>query len=234
MTETVGPDDNELQPQDWIALGSGFTRLWWSIPIGLLLFSGALEFRIFDLLRLPSYVIAVGLYCWGLVILLRASPPTARWRRLIRVSFVLALLLLYFAPFLYWWQWRPASDHFAVNIFAMLFTISFLLWTLNQLVEEIAYFLHDGVFLAEARLCRWSVALFMFAPLMAYFIHGVWNATRYGLPLGQYIDAVRFLPFAHWILAMFILPLTLTLTMVWKVKSRAWRALAAAQQISAD
>ncbi len=232
MTETENQHERVLHSQDWVALGSGFSRLLWSIPIGLLLFSGMLEFRFFNLFRLPSYVIAVMLYCWGLMVLLKASPPTSRWRRLIRVSFVLAVLLLYFAPFLYWWQWRPAADHFAVNIFAMLFTITFLLWTLNQLVEEIAYYLCDGVFLAEARLCRWSVALFMFAPLMAYFVHGLWNAARYSLPLGQYIDAVRFLPFAHWILAMFILPLTLTLTMVWKAKSRAWRALEATEQVS--
>ncbi len=221
IESSLPPPGIPLQDQDWIHLASGFSRLLWSVPAGLFLFTGAIEFRWPHFIQLPSYILAAGLYFWGIVILLKVKAPSPAWKRSLRTAAVLGLLLFYFAPFIYWWERQPDIDHLAVNVFAMAFTLTWILWTLNDLAERVSLQLQDIVLLIEARLCRWSVLLFMTAPLLAFFVYAVFGATRFGIPLGHFLADARYLPYAHLVLALFILPLTLTLAITWKTKQRA-------------
>lgn len=211
---------SSLSRADWLRLASGFSKLLWSIPLGLFLFTGAIRVHWAPLIQVPSYLMAAALYCWGILTLRKTPSLTSKWRQTLHLSLVLGVLLFYFAPFIYWWERRPMIDHLAINVFAFLFAVTWILWLINALAEAIATRLEDKVFFIETRLCRWSVGLFMILPVLTFWVMSTWRASRYGIPLSQFIQDLLFVRQAYWLFAAFILPLTLTLTMVWKTRKR--------------
>jgi hypothetical protein len=214
-----------LAPDDLLGVARGFSRILWSIPLGLFLFTRAMDFAISLYFRLPSYIIAVCLCFWGLTALRRITPFSRAWARYLRMSFLLVFLLLYFAPFIYWWTRHPAGDHFVINLFGMVLAATWLLWAINRMAQEVALALRDRVFFIESRLCGWSVLAFMFAPLLVYAVYVSVRAAREDMPLFHIIEGLRFIAYAQWILALMLLPLTLTIAIAWKTKERAFDAL---------
>jgi hypothetical protein len=219
------PGPAPLRPTDWVHLASGFSQLMWSISIGLLLFVRVLHFTPANIIQLPSYVFAAGLHFFGILTLFRAPALTAAWRRQLWLGLCLSLLLFYLAPFVYWWMRKPDIDHLTVNVFALLFAVIWVLRGINRLAEEFAKAIDDREFIIEAMLCRWSVMSFMAIPLSVYFIYSIYHTGTGTATLSYFIEGAPYLPYAHWIFALFILPLTLTLTIAWKAKHRAMREL---------
>lgn len=210
-----------INAREWVTIASGFSRILWSIPAGLFFFTGVLEVAWARYFHLPSYVLAAGLYYWGLAALHRLPAITPVFNRLVRSGILFAFLLVYFAPFVYWWRLQPTGDHFVVNVFALFMAITCILWNVNRLAEEVAKCLEDRVFQIEARLCGWSVIALMGAPMAVYFAYGTIRARLLDVPLYVFIENLRFMPLAHWIFAGFLLPLTLTLAISWKTQRRA-------------
>lgn len=214
-----------LAPKDLLAVARGFSRITWSIPLGLFLFTRAMDFAVSLYFRLPSYIIAVGLCYWGLIALRQVNPISHAWQRHLRIAFLLVFLLLYFSPFVYWWTLHPHGNHFVVNLFGMLLSATWLMWTINNLAGEVALALEDRMFLIESKLCGWAVLVLMAAPLLLYFAYASFHASREEIALYLVIQDLRFLPYAQWIFALLILPITLTLAIAWKTKEQAFASL---------
>jgi len=221
------PVTHPFSARDLVHIHRGFSRLVWSIPIGILLFTEALRIDWVSTLRLPSYVLAAVLCCGGLLPLARVTPPGPDWTRHTRNGAFCGVLLFYFAPFVYWWTYYPQSDHLTLNVFALLFTAAGLMLTINRIAEALAIALGDRVFLGEARLCVWLVLFFIVAPLGAYFLYALVASWRYEEPLHAFIAYTRTLPSAHWLWTLHLLPVTLTIAVAWKAKERATRMLLA-------
>ncbi len=224
-TEPDVPAAQAIEERDWVLLAMGFTRILWSIPLGLMLFTGMISVRLTQFFQLPSYVLGGVLYFWGIITLTRVHGLSAAWRRFLMLGVFLAFLLFYFGPFVFWWMRRPATDHFAINLFGLAFSFIWLLWVVNRLAEEVAARLGDVVFIIETRLCRWSVVGFMGLPLLVYTSYVTLSAARLDQPLSTLILDLRYIPYIHWIFAAIILPLTLTLTILWKTRQCALRQL---------
>ncbi len=223
-TQVAAPEaidlPSSLTRADWLRMASGFSKLLWSIPLGLLLFTGAISLRWPPLIQLPSYIVAAALYFWGLLILRKVTPFSPAWSHSLRMALLLGFLLFYFSPFIYWWERRPLIDHLSVNVFALVFTVTWILWTINTLVEVISNQLNDKVFMIEARLCRWSVGLFMIIPLLVFLILSTLRASQHGVPLAQFLHNLLYARHAYLLFAGFVMPMTLTLTMIWRTKKR--------------
>lgn len=216
-----------LLPKDLLRLANGFSRLLWSIPFGLFLFTGTMDFAFGQFFRLPTYIFAVLLFYWGLTALHRVTPLSPAWKRYIRLALVLSFLMLYFAPFIFWWKRQPEQNHFAMNLFALLLAVTWMMWLVNKLAEEVAIALEDRVFLIETRLCGWAVLGFLLVPLSGFILYAMTISVRQGIPLFHIIEEIRFVSHLHWLLAFVLLPLTLTVSIAWKTKERAMEILKA-------
>ncbi len=225
--ENITHANGAFASSDLLALMRGFSRVLWSIPIGLLLFTGMLDLAINRFIRLPTYVISTLLFFWGLMALYRVRPLSPAWSRYLRLAFVLTLLLIYFSPFIYWWMRLPFQDHFAINLLALMLAITWLLWIVNRLAEEVAGAMRDRVFLIEARLCRWSVLAIILVPLSGYVVYALAMNIVHGMAITHILQNMRYLPHVHWMLALILLPMTLTISIAWKAKECALSILKA-------
>ena len=219
------PPAPALSPTDLLGLAQGFSRILWSIPLGLFLFTGAMDFAVSLYFRLPSYIVAVLLFLWGLLRLRRVHSMSRQWTHYLHVAFLLVILLIYFSPFVYWWTHFPEGDHFVINLFGMLLAATWLLWSINRLAGEVASALQDRFFLIECRLSGWAVQALMSAPVFLYFVYATLYAGRADIPLHRTLEDLRYLPYIQWYFALVLLPLTLTIAIAWKTKERAFTLL---------
>ena len=204
-SETVLSDAQVLR------LVAGFSRVTWGIPIMLLLFAKWLRIPI---IPIPSYVIGLILVFWGTAILLSARPINPRMDRKIEMAVLLSLLQLYFVPFLYWWSDHQGSLFFSVNILLLGIVTGVMLILLNQLAAEFAELCHDEFFKVESMLCAW-MALGLFATLLVLLL--VYVGIHFFRADGFQLPRLRLYP---WILAVLVMPFTLTLASMWKCRRK--------------
>lgn len=214
-----------MTTRDWLRVARGFSCVLWSIPLGLFLSTGAVDLAASRYFRLPTYIFAVILFLWGLILLHRVPRISRRWNRYLRQGFMLVLLLIYFAPFIHWWSLHPQTNHFMINVFGMALATAWLLWMINRLSGEVAAALQNRILLIESRLCGWAVGTFMITPMLLYFTYALIEAARRNVSLYWIILDLRHFPLATFILALLLLPLTLTIAIAWKTKEQALRAL---------
>ena len=230
-TDDAPSADPSLSILDLFGVVSGFTRLLWSIPIGLLLVTGTLHLTIHRLARLPTYLIAGLLFLSGLTVLRGIKPPTPRWPCLLRTAYVLVFLLFYFAPFAYWVHRFPDVDWFLINLFALIGVMIAILWSVNQLAAELATALPDPALRLESRIAGWCVLGLMALPALLLFMITAVVAVRYDWGLHGTLINFRHTPLAKPGLLLFILPIALTISMAWRCRAAALRHIEASGQV---
>lgn len=213
-------EPSSLVIRNWIYLSYGFSRILWSIPIGLLLFTGFISFRTPPAIRLPSYVVAVLLFYWGVADLNRVSLPAPHWKRHVRSCAILSFLLLYFSPFVYWAQNEPQSDHFMLNLLAFLATVAVTLWFINRLVHDLGQTLNDRALITQSLWSGRSVIALMLLPLVLLTAHLTWTAVQHDTHLYWVFMDARTLPLTRQLIALSLLPLGLTIGTTWQAGTR--------------
>ena len=201
----------KLTDSQVLRLAAGFSRVTWGIPVMLLLFAQHLRIPV---LPIPSYVVGVILVFWGLALLLGARPINPRMDRKIEAAVLLSLLQLYFVPFLYWWHGQPTSVYFSVNVMVMALATALMLILLNQLAAEFAELCHDEFFKVEAMLCAWMAMglLITLSTALLVFLGFHFAQTDFGA-----LPRFRLQP---WMMAVLVMPFTLTLASMWKCRKK--------------
>ncbi len=213
-----------LTPQQLLRLARGFSRIFWGIPVSLLLFLDVLDIRLVHPVRLPTYVIGVLLVYWGFTAFQRAAPVDRRWATLLRWGFFLLFMQIYFAPFVHWWRRYPASDYHLYNVIALLCCMMVTLLIINRLSGIVADRLGDRTFRLESNLCGFSVVMLMIVPLSTLVSYSIWGVIRFDTSF--YVELLHtHQQLTRWMNALFLLPLTLTMLIAWKAKERCLQAL---------
>jgi hypothetical protein len=211
-------------PEQLLYLSRGFSCIFWSIPLGLILFAVVPSIQFSPYFRLPSVLVGlITAYC-GLVLLRRASPITARWTKLINRSLTATFFQLYLAPFMYWWLQKPDIPYYFYNTLVFYLITAWGLFLVNQLTGEAGRALHVESLELESYLFRWAALLFMLVPLVVILILAVYTAFR--LESRIWIEMVhvgQLIP--RWIFIPLLLPFTLTMAMAWKAKEHCFAAL---------
>ena len=207
-----------------IRAAKGFSCLTWGIPLGLLLFAsktvglrGVIQVNGFSQLRLPAYALAVVMIYLGMMHLYRAGAMTRSWGSYVHKGLFLSFLLMYFAPFFHWWDTRPYQTAYLVNVLLLLFSSIWLLYVTNQLAGLMGLALDDDTFYIEARLCGVAVILLMVLPylgLIGYAVRGM--IAHHSTLFAEMSQAPRALQ--AWMLALFLLPVPLTMASTWKAR----------------
>jgi hypothetical protein len=208
-----------LSPDSLIRLARGFSCIFWGIPLSLLLFSGALDIRLFSFVRLPAYVFGIFVAYIGSVFFQRVGALSDMWTRRVRQLLFLLLVEVYLAPFVYWWRQMPQVLYFSANMAALVICTTWALFVVNRLAGEVCKVLRDSTFFAETQVAGWLAVIFMLSPL----IHALYTALR-GVfrPDGDFFFVLE-LPL--WIYALTLLPFTITMAVSWKMKERCLQVL---------
>jgi hypothetical protein len=196
-----------LEHHQLLRLSAGFGRVVLGIPICFLIFSNYMNLPVPSV---PAFACGLIMIFWGIGTLYTAKPVTATWDRKINTAFALAVLQLYFIPFLYWWLEVPTVVFYAMNVLAMAMTITWLLIVLNHLAAEFAGYCQDDYFKVESLLCAWltmGLLVTLFAGITGYVI------IHYVQEGGQSLPRLRLYP---WLMAVLIMPFTLTLASMFK------------------
>ena len=216
-----------VSPKASLQLIRGFSWVLWGLPLTLLLFFGALQVEVLARLQLPSYALGVVILFTGMICLARSGQVTRAWQGWVRSGILLSFMMLYLAPFVFWWQRLPHVPFFGANMWILLFCTMLILVVANRLASELGGLYRDATFAVEARLCAWSVVVLMMLPFCIGIGYAYYTLKKYGIPMRATLGvAHREMPF--WLHVFFLLPFTLTMTTVWKARERAMRGLAEA------
>ncbi|MBU1694771.1 MAG: hypothetical protein KJ726_11620 [Verrucomicrobia bacterium] len=211
-------------PDVLLRLARGLSCVFWGIPLSLLLFSGALDFRLLPHLRLPAFVVGLLLVFCGVLYLHRVPPLTRRWPRRIQQALLILLVLVYLSPFVLWWRAMPQVPYYSANMLAMMVVTMWGFLVVNQVAAEVGLAFGDRTFSVEARLCGWLAVLFLLVPgLLAWGRSQLATAPLENSRMASLVLVPYLMP--RWMMALMLLPFTLTMTMVWRAKELCLRAI---------
>lgn len=207
-----------------LRLARGFSCLFWGLPLSLLLFTGAVSFRLVLRVRLPAYVLGLLILFCGMWFLRRAPIPTRQWSRRIQQAFLVLLVQVYLSPFVHWWRLRPGVLYFSVNVLVLLVATMWGFLLVNQLASEVARVFGDRTFQVEAQLCGWISVLFLLIPTLVVLVRSVQTTFEWESASVVSLIVIPYLV-PRWSVAMALLPFTLTMTSTWRAKETCLRAL---------
>lgn len=199
-----------------LTLSRGFLVLFWSIPLSILPIPGVIRIPFTDYLQIPGHVIGILLAYTGIMILRKSGPLTPTWMPRIREAMFLLLAHVYLAPFLRWWTQNPAQFYHAANVLALFIVTACSFYVVNMLASELARFLHNRFFRAEAHLAAW-------ASFVSVLSGAGWVIARTSMETSlAKSSGVSALPaVSRWWIAILPLPCVITLAILWKAHSLA-------------
>ena len=215
---------NPITPAQILCLARGFSRIFWGVflMVGLFLSQAGLE--VFHGIRIPAYVLGAGLIGWGLWLLRSAGPARQGWQRRTRMALGLAFLIIYFAPFITWWQAMPYENLFLVNVLSLLLTGMGILLLVNLLAAETF-----GVFelrgsRIESQIFAFGVVILMIAPFLIGLLFALVASMRYNTAFAEEIWlTINRIPI--WLYVATTLPCSLTMVASWKAKTLCYQRL---------
>lgn len=195
----------------------GLATLFWALPLTVILGVQTAETNLLGSFGFWPALGATGLLLFAVHQLSACQPGDPRWQAAVERARLLAVLLTGLAPFLHWYRLVPRHEHYqyamlAAAVAGLLFTANLggLLVRLTALLNRPA--LHD-----EARLFL-GINLPLLVGEMLLLL-GWATLIRSRLGPAALAVAAPYLPrlgFAA--LLLIVLPIALTMTLIWKVK----------------
>jgi len=215
---------NAITPAQTLCLAKGFSRIFWGVFIMVGLFLSQAGLEIFHGIRIPAYVLGAGLIGWGLWLLQSAGPATPSWQRRTRLALGLVFLIIYFAPFIAWWQARPYENLFLVNVLGLLLTGMGIILLVNLLSAETFGLFAERGSRVESQVFAAGVVILMIAPFLIGLLFALVASMRYATMFAEeiwlVIDRVPV-----WLYVATTLPCSLTMVAAWKAKATCYKHL---------
>lgn len=215
---------NPITPAQILCLAKGFSRIFWGVflMVGLFLSQAGLE--IFHGMRIPAYVLGAALIGWGLWLLQSAGPARRSWQRRTRMALGLAFLIIYFAPFIAWWQAMPYENLFLVNVLGLLLAGMGILLLVNLLSAETFSLFEEQGGRVESQVFALGVVILMIAPFLIGLLFALVASIRYNAPFAEEIWlTINRVPI--WLYVATTLPCSLTMVASWKAKAICYQRL---------
>ncbi|HRZ12025.1 MAG TPA: hypothetical protein P5567_06180 [Kiritimatiellia bacterium] len=225
--ETGSP---RLEAAELLLLARGLLCVFWGIPLSLLMFFGTLELRLAAGLRVPVFAFGLMLIFLGVVHMSRVKSLSPRWARRTRETQLILLILVYLAPFVYWWQAMPHVPYYCVNVLAIVVVSMWGFLAVNRLAAEIGNRFGEHAFVIEARLSGWLAVVFLLGPGTFAVLRTILaTASIENSGLATLVLVPYLVP--RWMYALTLLPFTMTMMMVWRAKELCLRAIRQAEPV---
>jgi hypothetical protein len=216
VSEPPGP--SHLLP----ALGRvvrGLSCLFWGLPLALVVSVQTARTNWLAVFGPLPPLATQALLLFGLALLTGFQPQERIWRAALDRAFLLGWANLGLSPFLYFWRGIPNETHFQMALAVLALSGVLFLFNLNYVLQRLAAMLPDENLRLETQMFT-SVNRGLLLALLA-LVAGWTVASQFEVPvpvfLAPYLPLVpRFLATA--IIFLVLLPLALTMTLLWKVK----------------
>ncbi len=196
----------------------GLSAVFWGMPITLLV---SVQGAVTDWLRPMGMfppVLGSALLFFGLVQMGHFQKQERIWQTALDRAKLLALVNLGLSPFIYLWNTLPTETFFAQSVAVLMLSSLLFLFSLNQVLQRLTAMLPDEMLRTETKLfasLNRYLLLTLVTLLAVYFllIH-IDSPPLLVEVLLNLLELGR-----RWMLLfMVLLPLAMTMTLVWKIK----------------
>jgi hypothetical protein len=206
----------------------GLSLLFWLLPLAVISYVQTARtnwlFFAGPLASLPS-VIASALLIYALYLLGGFQRQERIWIQAVERTKILALISLGFSPFLYWWQKVPDVTFFQAGVLILTFSGLGFLFHFNNLLQRLSAMLPDETLRVETRLFtsfnKGIIGLLPFF-IVAYLVLIRMKNLPYQM---QVVMQLSYLYGLWFCLALLLIPLSMTMALVWKVKEAVYTSI---------
>ena len=196
----------------------GLSALFWGLPLALVVNVQTAATGWFAVLGFVPPVLANGLVLYGLLQLGHFQKQERVWRQALDRAQVLAVIAVGLAPFLHWFHRMPHHLHFQVAVAVLAVAALLLLFQLNRVMQRLAAMLPDETLRLDTRLFTTVnlgalTAIPALAALAAVAVRLGWS-PRLSPGASTLVD----LALLAGLVLLVLLPLALTMTLLWKTK----------------
>jgi hypothetical protein len=205
----------------------GLSALFWGLPLGLLVGYYTAKADALRLLGVLPAMVCTALLAYGLGELGAFQKQERVWRSALDRAGLVALVNFGLSPFLYWWNRVPDNPFFFVMVILMTISALFFLISLNRVLQRLGAMLPDEALRLDiSQFTRMNLSLLWSVLVLSALIfvlsqtHALsrWPPAS-NLPLlFQKLIILLENGGALWPLALVLLPLAMTMALLWKTK----------------
>ena len=196
----------------------GLSALFWGLPLALVVSVQTGYTHVWAAFGLAPPILVNALVVFAIREIGHFQPGERIWCRAVDRCRLLALMNLGLSPFLLWWRRMPEVLHYQFSVLVMAVSGLALLFAVNQMLERLAAMLPDETLRMEARfITPLNQGLVAAVLLLGALWVGLRVLTLVPWPL---LPLLVIASQGGWIilLMLVLLPLALTMALIWKVK----------------
>jgi hypothetical protein len=196
----------------------GLSALFWGLPIALVVCFHTARADALRSLGVAPPLFSTGLLVYGLWQLGDFQKQERVWRNALDRARVLSLVIFGLSPFLYWWNQSPAQVFFLVMVLVLIVCGLLFLGSLNHVLRRLGAMLPDEALRLETRqFTALNLNLLLATFILAGAYVGLGLFAR--LPLWLRTAAAVLDRGSLWLLVLLVLlPLAMTMALLWKTK----------------
>ncbi|MGA0407076.1 MAG: hypothetical protein ACO3PR_03215 [Limisphaerales bacterium] len=201
-----------------VGLLRGLSSVFWGLPLILLTEAQSDFYNKGRWIALLAPWVANGLVLNGLLHLQGFHQQERIWRRALERTLLLGIIHVGLTPFLFFWQDYPREPFFAMSVRLLFFCGMLYLYQLNHLIRRLACMIPDETLRQDtelfAGLNRRILSLLMTLVLVYWLVGYLASLPGSLFLLIRMID--HLLPIV--VIMLVVMPVAMTMTMVWKLK----------------
>ena len=196
----------------------GLSALFWGLPIGLVVSVYVATNEWARATHMLAPVVILGLLFYGLHQLSDFQKQERIWREALDRAKLLALVNVFLAPFIYWYNRLPQETFFGVAVLLLMVTGLLFLFNLNHVLQRLAAMLPDETLRTETRvfgnlnLALLTAILLLFA--LFFILRRFDNLPESLERILRVMDILRH----TLVIFLILLPMAMTMTLIWKIK----------------
>jgi hypothetical protein len=199
----------------------GLSALFWGLPLTLVVYVQTAKTNLFEPLGLFAIflpaLVSLLLVC-GLLQMRGFQKQERVWQRSLERTTVIAWINLGLSPFLYWWNKLPFIPLYNVAVALLTLTSLLFLFNLNHLLQRLTAMLPDETLRIETRMFTgFNRVVLMIIPILLGFHFALAPINNLPYFLNHFMAVMQ--PFGLWlVLFLILLPVAMTMALLWKVK----------------
>jgi hypothetical protein len=213
----------ELQPELLPSLGRlvrGLSALFWGLPVALIICFHTAKAESLRLYHIVPLLACTGLLVYGLWLLGAFQKQERVWRNALDCARIFALIDFGLSPFLYWWNKIPDNKFFTAMVIALCVSALLFLASLNRVLRRLGAMIPDEALRIETKqFSTLNLNLLGATALLGLCYAGLSRLQDLPIYVQAFIMVLERGSF--WLigmLALVLLPLAMTMAMIWKTK----------------
>lgn len=212
------PSDSQALLSSLGRLVRGLSAQFWGLPIALIVCVQTAKTDWLQPLGLLPAMVAQGLLFYALTQMGHFQKQERIWRQALDRGKICSLVNLGLSPFLFWWNRMPGNEFFSAMIEVMAVTGLLYLFSINLLLRRLVAMLPDEPLRIETQVFTKMNNYLLFATALVFgsfiVLRRVDTFPRIMMSVFAILDHGGL-----WvILFMILLPIAMTMALIWKIK----------------